>query len=86
MSMMFDGCKALKEINLASFNTSKVINMSSMFAYSSSLNYIDLSTFTTGFSTDISDMFTNCTSLKNIKCEDRRILNKYQNNPDCIII
>ena len=86
MSMMFDGCKALKEINLASFNTSKVINMSSMFAYSSSLNYIDLSTFTTGFSTDISDMFTNCTSLKNVKCEDRRILNKYQNNPDCIII
>ena len=44
---MFWGCSSLQSINLSSFNTNNVKNMSSMFEGCSSLQSIDLSSFNT---------------------------------------
>ena len=41
MSGMFRYCSSLKEINLSSFNTNKVTNMSDMFYECSSLKEIN---------------------------------------------
>ena len=42
-ALMFYGCSSLKSIDLYSFNTSKVTNMSHMFCNCSSLESIDFS-------------------------------------------
>jgi surface protein len=44
---MFSGCISLENINLSSFNTSKVTNMGAMFMRCSSLESLDLSSFDT---------------------------------------
>ncbi len=47
MTSMFDGCTALKSLDLSSFNTSKVTNMMLMFDYCNALESLDLSGFNT---------------------------------------
>ena len=63
MSGMFRECLKCKYINLFSFNTEKVSNISNMFSGSSFIS-IDLSSFDTRNITDMSDMFNNCYHLK----------------------
>ena len=65
-SNMFYGCSSLKSIDLSSFNTSNVNNMSYMFRECSSLKSIDLSSFNTSNVNNMSRMFYDCSSLKSI--------------------
>ena len=64
MYSMFWGCFSLNSINLSSFNTSNVTNMSFMFYNCSSLNSINLSSFNISNDTYMSCMFYKCSSLK----------------------
>ena len=77
---MFNGCSSLKSIDLSSFNTSNVNNMSCMFNVCSSFESIDLSSFNTSNVNDMSFMFSFCSSLQkeNIKINEteQRILDK----------
>ena len=60
MNQMFatwDGVSQLKTINLSSFKTSKVTNMSGMFAGLTELTELDLSNFDTSSVTDMGQMF-----------------------------
>ena len=50
---MFYESTSLKSIDLSSFNTTNINNMSYMFCYSSSLRFVDLSAFNT---TNVKDM------------------------------
>jgi surface protein len=69
ISYMFACCRELKTINISSFNTSKVINMSYLFGssnyfHNSSLTSLDLSNFDTSNVTNMEKMFFGCESLK----------------------
>ena len=77
MSRMFSECPSLESIDLSSFNTTNVKNMSEMFYECSSLKSIDLSSFNTTNVKDMREMFDECPSLKkeNIKINKNRILN-----------
>ena len=70
---MFYGCSSLKSIDLSSFNTTNVKDMSGMFWGCSSLESIDLSSFNTTNVNDMSCMFYRCSSLKreNIKINNK---------------
>jgi surface protein len=50
---MFQGSNSLEEINVSSFNTSRVTTMNNMFLGCSSLKEIDLSSFDTSSVTDM---------------------------------
>ena len=63
---MFYGCSSLTSLDLSSFNTSKVKNMSSMFEGCSSLTSLDLSGFNTSKITTMSGMFEGCSSLTSL--------------------
>ena len=63
---MFYNCSSLEEIDLLSFNTGNVKNMSCMFYNCSSLQELDLSSFNTEKVKDMSSMFNKCTSLKEL--------------------
>ena len=78
MRYMFSDCSSLESIDLSSFNTTNVNNMSGMFSNCSSLKSIDLSSFNTTNVKDMSYMFSGCSSLK----KDNIILN---NKDDKII-
>ena len=61
---MFSGCYLLTSLDLTSFNTEKVTNMSLMFAYSNELTTIYVgSGWSTDNVTESGMMFTNCTNL-----------------------
>ena len=69
ISYMFACCRELKTINISSFNTSKVINMSYLFGssnyfHNSSLTSLDISNFDTSNVTNMEKMFIGCESLK----------------------
>ena len=66
---MFDGCSSLQSIDLSSFNTTNVKDMSCMFLGCDSLQSIDLSSFNTTNVKDMSSMFWGCSSLekRNVK-------------------
>ena len=53
-------------LDLSSFDTSSVDNMTGMFATCSSLEELDLSSFDTSSVTTMEGMFTGCTSLKEL--------------------
>lgn len=57
---------SLKSIDISSFNTSNVTNMSNMFKQCSSLTVLDVSALNTSNVTNMSDMFSNCASLKSL--------------------
>jgi len=63
---MFHECSSLQLIDLSSFNTSNVNNMSNMFDGCSSLESIDLTSFNTANVNDMSYMFNECSSLQSI--------------------
>ena len=69
MKSMLCGCSSLESIDLSSFNTSNVNNMSYMFCGCSSLKSLDLSSFSTTSVKDIECMFKrcNCLNKNNIK-------------------
>ena len=63
---MFYECSSLESIDLTSFNTNNVNNMSYMFYGCSSLKSIDLTSFNTNNVINMSYMFYGCSSLKSI--------------------
>ena len=63
---MFYKCSGLKELNLSSFKTDQVTNMSDMFAWCSGLKELNLSSFKTDKVTDMSCMFLDCSGLKEL--------------------
>jgi len=65
-SYMFYKCSNLTKIDLSSFNTKNVINMSKMFYCCNNLENINLSSFDTKNVTNMSNMFSFCSYLKNI--------------------
>ena len=65
-SGLFLGCKNLKSIDLSSFNTKGVTNMSRMFENCSNLDFINLSSFDTKNVSNMIRMFYNCKNLKRI--------------------
>lgn len=66
MKSMFEGCTNLINLNVSSFNTSKVRNMSNMFNGCSSLKDIDVSSFNTANVVDMTGMFKGCVSLERL--------------------
>ena len=63
---MFSDCSKLTNLDLSSFDTSQVTNMSSMFRKCSALTNLDLSKFDTSKVTNMSYMFTECSALTNL--------------------
>jgi surface protein len=63
---MFSSCRKLKSLNLTSFKTSKVKNMSAMFMGCSSLSELNLYNFRTHKVLNMRHMFDSCTSLKKL--------------------
>ena len=63
---IFYNCKSLEELDVSSFNTRNVINMSLMFAGCSSLTSLDVSGFNTEKVTCMSCMFVECKSLSEL--------------------
>lgn len=62
---MFEGCIRLESLDVSSFNTSKVWNMSSMFVGCKVKN-LNLSSFNTSNVRDMSCMFKNCVNLESL--------------------
>ena len=65
-SHIFDVGYSLTNLDLSSFDTSKVTNMSHMFGSCDSLTNLDLSSFNTSKVMDMSRMFVGCSSLTNL--------------------
>ena len=63
---MFGGLSKTKSIDLSSFDTSRVTNMSCMFNGCRELTALDLSGFNTSNVTNISGMFVSCESIKEL--------------------
>lgn len=66
MEFMFDGCSALKSLNLSKFNTAKVTSMKKMFNNCSALKSLNLSGFNTAKVTDMNNMFRSCSALESL--------------------
>ena len=66
MNYMFNGCSALKSLDLTNFNTAKVTNMGNMFEGCSALKSLDLTNFNTANVTDMSFMFKGCSALTSL--------------------
>ncbi len=64
MGGMFSRCSSLQSINLSSFNTTNVEDMSYMFSGCSSLQSINLSSFNVTNVNDMNFMFSGCSFLK----------------------
>ena len=63
MGFMFNGCSALRTLDLSSFDTKNVTNMEYMFKGCSALNTLNLSSFDTQNMTNIQSMFKGCSAL-----------------------
>ena len=63
---MFNGCSNLIKIDLSSFDTKNVTDMSGMFEECRNLKNLNLSSLNTEKVTDMSYMFCNCNKLENI--------------------
>ena len=63
MRCMFEGCKSLQQLNLWSFDTSKVYETDAMFAGCSSLKSLDLSYFAFSEVQRMQEMVRSCCSL-----------------------
>jgi len=80
-SYMFYCCSSLQSINLSSFNTTNVENMSCMFFKCFSLQSINLSSFNTTNVENMSCMFYDCSSLQSINLSSFNTTNvKYMND------
>ena len=65
-SYMFNYCEALTNLDLKSFDTSKVTTMDSMFNYCGALTSLDLKSFDTSNVTNMSNMFLACIALTSL--------------------
>ena len=65
-SYMFLNCEYITSIDLSSFNTSEVINMSHMFSNCRSLTSINFGLFNTTNVRDMSNMFSDCNYLNSL--------------------
>ena len=65
MKYMFYGCKNLENINLLSFHTINVIDMSHMFELCENLKYLDLSSFSIREEVSRKNMFFGSYFVKN---------------------
>ena len=63
---MFYGCSNLVDIDLSSFNTSKVTDMTWLFKGCKSLKSINVSNFDTSKVTKMGGMFAGCNLLTNL--------------------
>jgi surface protein len=63
---MFRDCSSLTELDLSSFDTSKVTTMEGIFNNCSSLTELDLSSFDTSNVATMHSMFYNCISLTSL--------------------
>lgn len=66
MMDMFVKCRALRSLNVSSFDTSNVKDMDGMFECCESLATIDIANFDTSKVTDMSMMFYRCTSITSL--------------------
>ena len=66
MEFMFEGCSALKSLNLSKFNTAKVTSMKQMFNKCSALKSLNLSGFNTAKVKDMSRLFAGCSALESL--------------------
>ena len=66
MDNMFNGCSALKSLDLTNFNTAKVTDMGNMFYGCSALKSLDLTNFNTAKVTDMGNMFYGCSALTSL--------------------
>lgn len=73
MRSMFSGCSNLISLNVTSFNTSKVRNMSYMFNGCAKLEKIDLSSFNTEMVVDMTGMFKGCANLETLNISNFNI-------------
>ena len=87
MSDMFNNCSSkLEELNLTSFDTNKVTNMSTMFCGCSSLKELNLSSFKTNQVKYMSYMFDSVNKSCKIKCKNKQILKEFKNSVGCVIV
>ena len=63
---MFNNCTNLTSIDVSSFNTSNVTNMSSMFDNCSKLTFLNISNFDTSNVTNMNSMFNGCSKLTSL--------------------
>ena len=66
MGFMFNGCSALRTLDLSSFDTKNVTNMEYMFKGCSTLNTLNLSSFDTKNVTNMEYMFKGCSALNTL--------------------
>ena len=66
MDNMFNGCSALKSLDLTNFNTAKVTDMGNMFNGCSALTSLDLTSFNTANVEFMYYMFEGCSALKSL--------------------
>ena len=66
MGNMFNGCSALKSLDLTNFNTAKVTDMGNMFYGCSALTSLDLTNFNTANVEFMYYMFEGCSALKSL--------------------
>ena len=81
MDNMFNGCSALKSLDLTNFNTAKVTDMGNMFYGCSALTSLDLTNFNTAKVTDMGNMFYGCSALTSLDLTNFNTANvEYMNN------
>lgn len=66
MSYMFNGCEALKDLDVSCFDTSNVTDMQWMFRNCESLTHLDINNFDTSKVTNMQWMFSYCDALTSI--------------------
>ena len=64
---MFEKCSVLTNLDLSSFDTSKVTHMNGMFFECKALTKLNLSSFDTSKVTNMINMFYGCSALRTIK-------------------
>jgi surface protein len=88
MSMMFQDCSSLTNLDVSGFKTDEVSRMGSMFEGCSSLISLDLSNFNTSKVEDMEYLFANCSSLASIQAGNANIMAaQYQEigNPNMLV-
>ena len=82
MDNMFNGCSALKSLDLTNFNTAKVTDMGNMFYGCSALTSLDLTNFNTAKVSDMSYMFMGCSALTTIFVSDKFVTDRVTDGRD----
>ena len=78
---MFNGCSALKSLDLTNFNTAKVTEMGNMFNGCSALTSLDLTNFNTANVKFMDYMFKGCSALTSLDLTNFNTANvTYMNN------